>query len=144
VSLLKAAVSEFLICFVVIWFIGLCLYHLYHNFYHSQSEPMLFIGSFLAMQHKHHRDRKSTVFLTGQSVHPEGGRRWTALSGSVLSFSIARRPGARDYTPAIPREKWFMSGWEMFLIPHGNHPQLVRNPWPDCLHHPIFPNTPKI
>jgi len=56
-----------------------------------------------------------SVFSTGQSVSPEGGRRWTALSGLVPSFSkLARRPGAKDYTPAVPREECFMFGWEMF------------------------------
>ena len=43
------------------------------------------------------------VFSTGQSVRPEGGRRWTALSGPVRSFSkLALRPGAKDYKPRRP------------------------------------------
>ena len=38
------------------------------------------------------------MFSTGQSVRPEGGRLWTALSGPVRSFSkLALRPGAKDY-----------------------------------------------
>jgi len=43
------------------------------------------------------------VFSTGQSVRPKGGRRWTALSGPVRSFSkLALRPGAKDYKPHRP------------------------------------------
>ena len=44
-----------------------------------------------------------SVFATGQSVRPEGGRRGTALSGPVRSFSkLALRPGAKDYEPRRP------------------------------------------
>jgi len=47
--------------------------------------------------------RMLAVFSTGQSVRPEGGRRWTALSGPVRSFSkLALRPGAKDYKPRRP------------------------------------------
>ena len=43
------------------------------------------------------------VFSTGQSVRPEGGRRWAALSGPVRPFSkLALRPGAKDYKPRRP------------------------------------------
>ena len=54
------------------------------------------------------------MFSTGQSVRPEGGRRWTALSGPVPSFpKLARRPDATDYsTPAVPREKCFITAQE--------------------------------
>jgi len=44
-----------------------------------------------------------SVFSAGQSVRPEGGRRWTALSGPVQSFSkLALGPGAKDYKPRRP------------------------------------------
>jgi len=58
------------------------------------------------------------VFSTGQSVRPEGGRPWTVLSGPVPSFSkLARRPGSKDYAPAVPREKRFMLSREIFHHP---------------------------
>jgi len=45
----------------------------------------------------------SAVFSTGQSVRPEGGRRWTALSGPVPSFpKLARHPDATDYIVPPP------------------------------------------
>ena len=44
-----------------------------------------------------------TVLATGQSVRPEGGRRWTALCCPVRPFSkLALRPGAKDYKPRRP------------------------------------------
>jgi len=49
------------------------------------------------------RDQQAAVFSTGQSVRPEGGRRWTALSDPVRSFSkLALRPGAKDHKPRRP------------------------------------------
>jgi len=79
----------------------------------------------------------NAVFSTGQSVRPEGGRRWTALSGPVRSFSkLALRPSAKDYRPrrppAVHRETCFML---------RNTPELVRNlaSGQDCLCHPSFP-----
>ena len=43
------------------------------------------------------------VFSTGQSVRPGAGRRWTALSGPVRSFSkVALRPTAKDRSPRRP------------------------------------------
>jgi len=49
------------------------------------------------------------VFSTGQSVRPGAGRRWTAFSGPVRSFSkVALRPTAKDRFPAVPRETCFM------------------------------------
>ena len=44
-----------------------------------------------------------TVFSTGQSVRPRAGRRWTAFSGPVRSFSkAALRPRPKTVSPAVP------------------------------------------
>ena len=45
------------------------------------------------------------MFSTGQSVRPRAGRRGTAFSGPVRSFSkVALRPTAKDRFPRRPRQ----------------------------------------
>jgi len=73
--------------------------------------PVLGIDGRLVMLLLENQD----IDINIKNVRPECGQRWTALSGPAPSFSkLSRRPCVKGYIPAVPREKCFMLGWEMF------------------------------